>query len=312
MTVRSVAAAVAVAAICAWSLAGLPAVAEEPSGAAALPPAIVADPLADPDYPPTGISMQFRSHGALLNGLVYRPSGNGPHPTVVMFHGLPGNETNMDLAQVLSRAGWTVVTFHYTGSWGSGGRFTLRNGVDDAAALLRHMRQPDIAQAWGVDPDHVLLIGHSYGGYVAARAAAEQPGVIGLVLMAPWDISFDTRQWGPLPPAERKRTAAASFDDVDGRLTGADHVSLTAEVMKYGPALDLAKIAPSLTRIPVLLITVTHDDEDDKAADFLARMQHLDAPKFTSQLMDTDHSFDSQRIGLEAAILRWMASLPAT
>jgi hypothetical protein len=82
--------------------------------------------------------------------------------------------------------------------------------------------------------------------------------------------------------------------------------------MKYGPALDLAKIAPSLTRIPVLLITVTHDDEDDKAADFLARMQHLDAPKFTSQLMDTDHSFDSQRIGLEAAILRWMASLPAT
>jgi pimeloyl-ACP methyl ester carboxylesterase len=302
----------AAAALCVASLTGPLPLADERAGAGvALPSAISTDPPTDPAYPASGVSMQFRSHGALLNGMVYRPPGNGPHPTVVMFHGLPGNENNLDLAQALRRAGWTVVTFHYTGSWGSGGRFTLQHGIGDAAELLRHMRQPDVSQAWGVDPDHVLLIGHSYGGYVAARAATEERGVIGLVLMAPWDISFDTRQWGALPAAERKRVAAASFDDVDGRLTGADHASLTAEVMKEGPRFELAQLAPSLTRLPVLLITVTHDDDDDKAADFLARMRQLDAPQFTSQLMDTDHSFNSQRIGLESAILRWMNTLGA-
>ena len=41
------------------------------------------------------------------------------------------------------------------------------------------------------------------------------------------------------------------------------------------------------------------------AADFLARMQGLDAPGFTSERMDTDHSFNSQRIALQALILRW-------
>jgi len=270
-----------------------------------LPSAIFTDPAPDALHPAGEQAVQFVSHGALLNALIYYPPGAGVHPTVLLFHGLPGNEVNFDLAQTLRRAGFTVVTFHYTGSWGSGGRFTLAHGIADAAALLAHIREPGIAESWGIDAAHILVIGHSYGGFVAARLAAEQPGIEGVVLMAPWDISFDEREWRPLAPAARHQTAAQAFDDVDGRLTGATHATLEAEVMRDGAKLDLARLAPALTHRPLLLITCTVDDEDDEAADFLARMQGLDAPGFTSERMDTDHSFNSQRIALQALILRW-------
>ena len=49
------------------------------------------------------------------------PAGAGRRPTVVLLHGLPGNEKNLDLAQAIRRAGWNVVTFNYRGSWGSPG-----------------------------------------------------------------------------------------------------------------------------------------------------------------------------------------------
>ena len=41
-------------------------------------------------------SFQIPSHGALLNAFVYVAAGEGPHPAVVLLHGFPGNEKNLD------------------------------------------------------------------------------------------------------------------------------------------------------------------------------------------------------------------------
>jgi pimeloyl-ACP methyl ester carboxylesterase len=63
-------------------------------------------------------TFQIPSHGALLNAFVYVAAGAGPHPAVVLLHGFPGNERNLDLAQDMRRAGWDVLYFDYRGSWG--------------------------------------------------------------------------------------------------------------------------------------------------------------------------------------------------
>ena len=70
-------------------------------------------------------SFQIPSHGALLNAFVYVAAGAGPHPVVVLLHGFPGNERNLDLAQDIRRAGWDVLYFDYRGSWGSPGDFSF-------------------------------------------------------------------------------------------------------------------------------------------------------------------------------------------
>jgi uncharacterized protein len=276
---------------------------------AGLPAAIYTDSPSDQAHPAAGKGVQFESHGALINAQLYQPPGEGVHPTVVLLHGLPGNEQNLDLAQAMRRAGWTVITFHYRGSWGSGGQYSLANGVEDAKALLALLSRPAFATAWGVDSTRIVLAGHSYGGYVAAAVASESPKLLGVALLAPWDVSFDARTWAPLPAAGRRKMAVEAFFDVDGRLAGATANSIFDEVMKEGAKLDLTRCAPGLASRMVLVVTARRDDEGDKATGLLAALHEAHAEHLTAELMDTDHGFNDHRIALEAVVLRWLATL---
>src|SRR5271167_766046 len=97
--------------------------------AQAVAAAIFTDPPADKAHPAAMTVLHIPSHGVLINGLVYSPAGAGPHPTLVICHGLPGNEKNLDLAQAVRRAGWNAVTFNYRGSWGSPGPFRFAQNL---------------------------------------------------------------------------------------------------------------------------------------------------------------------------------------
>ena len=89
------------------------------------------------DPPATSPELQFQSEGAHLNAVAYLAAGAGPHPTVLLLHGFPGNERNLDLAQAIRRAGWNVFFFHYRGAWGSGGEFSFGNALEDVRAVIR-------------------------------------------------------------------------------------------------------------------------------------------------------------------------------
>jgi uncharacterized protein len=104
------------------------------------------------------------SGGVQINGVVYVASGERAHPAFVFFHGLPGNEKNLDLAQAVRRAGWTVVTVNYRGSWGSPGNFRFAQNLEDAQATLAFIRSPDNAKRLSIDPARLALGGHSMGG----------------------------------------------------------------------------------------------------------------------------------------------------
>jgi pimeloyl-ACP methyl ester carboxylesterase len=274
-----------------------------------LPAAIYTDSPSDPAHPAAGKGVQFESHGALINAQLYQPPGEGVHPTVVLLHGLPGNEQNLDLAQAMRRAGWTVVTFHYRGSWGSGGRYSLTHGVEDTKELLALLSRPTFATAWGVDSTRIALVGHSYGGYVAARVASDEPKLLGAALLAPWDVSFNERAWAPLPAARRRKDGVEAFFDVDGRLGRTNANSIFEEVMKEGAKMDLTLCAPGLADHALLVVTATRDDEGDKAVGLLAALHEEHAEHLTAELMDTDHGFNDHRIALQAAVLRWLATL---
>jgi pimeloyl-ACP methyl ester carboxylesterase len=275
-----------------------------------LPASIYTDPPADAENPASSLAVQFQSDGATLNAQVYRPAGKGPHPTAIVFHGLPGNEQNLDLAQALRRAGWTTITFHYTGSWGSGGTFTLEHGYADADALRRHLADPAIAKSWGVDPTRLLLVGHSYGGAVAAHAARDPKGVLGVVLLAPADLGHLAREWAPLSKHKLHATAEQAFDDVMGRLAGATPDTLAAESLRSGERLRLSAAAEALAALPTLVVTAKRDGEVCKAVDLLPAMRKAGASKLEATEFDTDHSFNTHRIALAALVVRWAAAFP--
>lgn len=85
------------------------------AGADGIPPAIYTDPVPDSAHPATMEVLHIPSGGVEINGVAYLAAGPGPHSTIIIMHGLPENEKNLDLAQAVRRAGWNAVTFNYRG-----------------------------------------------------------------------------------------------------------------------------------------------------------------------------------------------------
>ena len=65
-----------------------------------------------PTPPPSMKHPLIPSHDSNMLGVFYLAAGIAPHPTAVLFHGLPGYEQNLDLAQALRREGWNVLAMH--------------------------------------------------------------------------------------------------------------------------------------------------------------------------------------------------------
>src|SRR5688572_5580693 len=106
------------------------------AGALAGPSSVTMDPPRDAAHPARNQQLLIDSNGSAMNALLFMAQGPGPKPTVILLHGLPGNERNLDLAQALRRVGWNVLTFTYRGAWGSEGRFSLTNAIEDGEAAL--------------------------------------------------------------------------------------------------------------------------------------------------------------------------------
>jgi uncharacterized protein len=130
---------------------------------------------------------QFSVDGQRLYGMLHLPTGDGPHPAVVLCHGLTGNASEdhfmfTKMARQLSADGIAALRFDCRGSGWSEGRFeemTVEREVADARAALDELeRQPEI------DGGRLGLLGLSLGGCVAATVAGRDARVRALVLWA--------------------------------------------------------------------------------------------------------------------------------
>lgn len=266
-------------------------------------PAAIADPATDPAHPPRARQLLIPSGAEEMNALLYLAGGAGAKPLMILFHGLPGNEQNLDLAQAVRRAGWHVLTLHYRGSWGSPGRFSIAGAAEDAAAVLDHVRDPRVQVAHGIDGDRIVLAGHSMGGFAALSAAREQ-ALTGLVLLDAWNPGADAAALTP----ESRAAYVAGFDDLGHALAGADAESLTAEVEAKGAGWDVTRWAPALAEMPVLAV--------DAAAgiagmDRLVSALEAAGGEASLRVIASDHGFSDARVQLASAVIAWLDALGA-
>jgi uncharacterized protein len=266
---------------------------------AAPPAALFTDPPADARPAARMEVMHIPSGGGELNAIAYVPSGPGPHPTVILFHGMPGNERNLDLAQTLRRAGWTVVAPNYRGSWGSPGKFSFKGNLDDAKAVLAYVRAPANAAKLQVDTRRIVIIGHSMGGWVTAMTAGHDPAVAGAVLISAADMD----QLAGAALAVRLTTARSNMESL------AITAEAMAEEMGTLGGFSFASVAPELAKRPLLVLS--SDDGLAPAAKLLvANVRKAGGTKVTAVHVATDHGWNSARIRLETEILTWLAALP--
>jgi pimeloyl-ACP methyl ester carboxylesterase len=244
--------------------------------------------------------LHIPSHGVLINGIVYQPSGAGSHPTLVLCHGLPGNEKNLDLAQAVRRSGWNAVTFNYRGSWGSPGVFRFAQNLEDADAVLAYLRDPANAARLGIDPKRIALAGHSMGGWVTAHTAAHDHGLIGAILISAADM-------GTLGSMPRERIVALMADNKE-TLAGVTAESMADEIIANAKTFRLDTTVDGLIQIPLLVLSA--DDGLAPGTDALVKaIAAKGGQKVTSIHVATDHGWADHRIFLESTIITWLAGL---
>jgi uncharacterized protein len=268
--------------------------------AQSVPPAIFTDPPADHAHPAAMTVLHIPSHGVLINGLLYSPAGAGPHPTLVICHGLPGNEKNLDLAQAVRRAGWNAVTFNYRGSWGSPGSFRFAQNPQDADAVLAYLRDPPNAAKLGIDPKRIVIAGHSMGGWVVAHTAAHDHALSGAILISMADMGVT----GGRP---RAKALAEMADDME-TLADVTAESMADELTAHAKEFVVTGTAAGLAQIPVLAIT--SDDHLAAQTDALvAAIKAKGGTRVTAAHVDTDHGYSDRRIALESLVITWLSGL---
>lgn len=148
------------------------------------------DPGSKATVLPKDVGLVVESHGSKLFGRLLLPAFDNLDstcPLVLMLHGYPGVEQNIDIAQLLRTAGYAVVHFSYRGVWGSHGEYCLSHLIEDTFAVMSYIRER--ASAWRIHPEKIYLLGHSMGGFTAVNTMASGLKVNGAVLMAPCNIS---------------------------------------------------------------------------------------------------------------------------
>lgn len=238
------------------------------------------------------LDITFPSAGLTLAGTVVLPEPATGVPAALILPGSgpidrDGDHRRMPLgisralAGALADHGIASLRYDKRGTGGSQGEWLttgLLDNVDDARAALRALAaQP------GVDPERVVVVGHSEGAILASHLGAD-PGVAGLVLLSATGtpgrqmLAWQTRQVaGSLPrpvrallrllridivgrQARNVEKLEASTTDV-ARMDGARvNARWHRELLTYDPRVQL-----EATTVPVLALTGAKDLQVDPA-----------------------------------------------
>jgi len=261
----------------------------------------------DEQYPATLIPLTFESHGQQLVGRILVAQGVGPHPTVLLLHGFPGDEQNGDLAHIFRRAGWNVMTFHYRGAWGSQGSFSFTHVFEDVPAALTRLRTPEAQERYRVDSERIVLIGHSMGGFAALLTAATDPSIYAVASLAGF-------HFGPFAQLLRQDASLIAPTIRDWNtclpaLHGVTASQLVQEVLNQSEQWTLDQHMDRLSQRHVFLLGADRDTvapPDLHHTPLVAALEQHSAPRVRSAILHTDHAFSGARVTLAQHLLPWL------
>ncbi|WP_160109488.1 alpha/beta hydrolase [Pseudomonas izuensis] len=144
--------------------------------------------MTTPNNPaPTRITVQIpTASGDAIEAWVYLPAGSGPHPVVVMAHGIGAIKAGglSPFAERFREEGFVAIAFDYRNFGGSGGQprevlSVPRQRADYSTVIGWAVAQPYI------DPRQVIVWGTSFAGMHVVELAACDTRVAGAIAQAP-------------------------------------------------------------------------------------------------------------------------------
>jgi pimeloyl-ACP methyl ester carboxylesterase len=247
------------------------------------------------DSPASIVELTITSNGDRMSGLAYLAADNEPHPTILLLHGYPGNEKNLDVAQAMRNKGWNVVFFHYRGAWGSEGEFSIVNAEQDVQNVLQYMNDENNAQKLRIDTEKISIVGHSMGGHMAVAGLIDNPNI-------KCAVSYDGANMGAngFGIFDNPKTSKMwkEYSDSLFMLKGWSGDKAIEEVKQYGSALDLLQRLNKVNARPILFIAANTDviPMEVHITPLVNALKTLKNNKVILQVIEDDHSFSSSRL----------------
>jgi len=257
------------------------------------------------EFPPSISELTIPSGESRMPGIIYQAAGSGPHPTVVLLHGYPGNEKNLDVAQALRRMGWNVAFFHYRGAWGSEGEFSYRGAEQDVQTVVTYLQAAENATKLRVDPARISLVGHSMGGHMAMAGLLDNPEIR-------CGVSYDGANMAANGKGLGDSKASAKmwrdYGDSLFMLNGWSGAKSEQEIADHGKELDLVGRAEKLAGRPVLLISANTQvvPEDVHIKPLVEAFNAGENNSAQYILIEDDHSFSASRFELIEATAKFL------
>ena len=251
----------------------------------------------DKDSPAGSTELFIPSNNSLLAGFIYKANGNIKHPTLLMLHGYPGNERNLDIAQVVRAHGWNVLYFDYRGSWGSQGKFSFRNCVEDVINVVAFCKK--YRDSLQIDTSNIVLFGHSMGGWVCLKAIQQLPAIKKAFVLSAWDIynQYKRQLTGDeLNAFNKNADSLGKYFVLNGSLK--DRFQLVLDRDEY---FNLEQNIEPLNEKQIIML-----DEHERNKKIAEAIQRLNPPFFKYYVWQTDHVFTNKRVSLMNMVLSFL------
>ena len=251
----------------------------------------------DMTSPASSTELFIPSGNSQIAGLIYNANGLQKHPTLLLLHGYPGNERNLDIAQVVRSRGWNVIYFDYRGSWGSQGKFSFKNCVEDVVNVVAFCNT--YQDSLKIDTSNIVLFGHSMGGWVCLKALQELPTIKKGFVLSTWDIGNDYKNVSN----EKEMLRLANDPNTGGKyfVLNASLKDLYTPVLQDKTYFNLLNDAKSLGDKQIIMI-----DEHEKNSQLAEKIKESNKLYFDYSVWQTDHSFTNKRASLINKVLAFI------
>ena len=251
----------------------------------------------DKAYPAGSTELFIPSANSQLAGMIYRPNGNKKHPTLILLHGFPGNERNLDLAQVVRAHGWNVIYFNYRGSWGSQGKFSFKNCVEDVGNVVAFCNK--YQDSLKIDTSNIVLFGHSMGGWVCLKALEQLPQIKKGFALSTWNIYDDLKNF----QSEKQLIEVAKNPTIFTNyfVLNSTTLDILLPALKEISYYKLATNAKSFSDKQIIIL-----DEHERNKEIADSIKEMHLSFFYYQVWGTDHGFTNKRVSLMNKLISFL------
>jgi alpha/beta superfamily hydrolase len=259
------------------------------------------------------VKIDLISNGNKLDAKFYPVKRGIPSPTVILLHGIPGNDNNpLGLAERLNKNEINILVFNYQGTFNSEGLFNFNNCWNDIGVALDFLKQKKNIQQFSIDTSRIIVCGYSVGGSLALTTAVHNPEINNIIAIAggndqsiylkrmaanqAYRNGFEKRfvsLYSPKGPIKGDSTYLHHYFD-----------TIIPEVDNY----DLIKNADKLKNRSILFITGWLDNEipmEEYIIPVYRQLKIMNSENVYIKAFETDHYFSNVMDELTNSITEW-------